>query len=106
MQNYLVMGPVRLKISDRHLAKWGYPRLSVGGLSFWTRDTGGRLHLAGYHPKGSLTWHWFVAFYRSRGARRGYFNLQWRRGFGERGLSLFGWTISLTEQGYHREKRR
>lgn len=105
MGNYLRLGPVHLRVSTKHLANWGYPAVRIAGLSLLTRDNGGRLHLASYHPKGCTTWHWFIALYRSRGARRGWFNLQRHKGFGERGVALFGWTLSLTEQGYHKERR-
>jgi hypothetical protein len=102
--SWLKLGPVTIRVGSKYLAKWGFPRVQIGGLSFWSRDTGGRLHLAAYHPRGCLTWHWFVALYRSGHGHSGWFDLQWRKGFGERGLTLFGWTLSITEQGYHKER--
>lgn len=58
MSNYITAGPIALKVSNRHLAVWGYPLLKIGGLSLWTRDSGGGLGLASYHPASSLTWLW------------------------------------------------
>lgn len=96
------LGPIRIRTSWKGVAKWGYPPIEIGGLALFVRDSGGRLQLAGYHPRKSTTWHWFVALYRAPG-KPGYFNLEWRPGYGERGLHLFGWTLSITRQGYHKE---
>lgn len=102
--NYLTCGPISIRVSRKHLAKWGFPLVRLGGLSLFGRDNTGRLQLAAYHPRKSLTWHWFVQLYRTPIAKRGFFDLQWRKGFGERGLCLFGWTLSINEQGYHKER--
>lgn len=56
--SYLVMGPLRIRTSTKYLSKIGLPALSIGGLSIWQRDSGGRFMPFAYHPRGSLTWHW------------------------------------------------
>lgn len=61
MRNYLTLGPVRLLVNRQYLASWGYPRLSIGGLSLWSKSNNGDRTLASYHPRDSLTWHWSVS---------------------------------------------
>jgi hypothetical protein len=43
MRNYLILGPVRIRLSRKHLAPWGYPFLKVGGLSVLSRMNTGDL---------------------------------------------------------------
>lgn len=58
MSNWVKIGPVRLRIGSKHLAPWGFPRVAVHGLSFWSWTNGGDLCLASYHPASSITWLW------------------------------------------------
>lgn len=104
MRNYLTIGPISVRISRKNLAAWGFPVVRAGGLSLLSRDTAGRLHLAAYHPRNSLTWHWFVSLYKSGGPSER-FNRQWRKGYGERGVCIFGWTLSINEQAYHIDRQ-
>lgn len=68
LPNHVKLGPVIIRIGGRGLAPWGYPRLQIGGLSFWSRCNNGDLHFAGYHPRRSITWLWYVGITkRSRG---------------------------------------
>ncbi len=60
MANHVRLGPVTLRVGSRNLAPWGYPRVQIGGLSFWSRTNSGDLHLAAYHPRRSITWLWYV----------------------------------------------
>jgi hypothetical protein len=39
--------------------------IQLGGLTLWTRDSGGKLVLASYHPLRSLTWWWSVRLARN-----------------------------------------
>lgn len=72
MKNYISLGSVRLRISRRYLAKWGYPLIEIGGLSLLTRCNDGRLLLASYHPRSSITWLWAITvFRRPAGAKSG-----------------------------------
>lgn len=34
--------------------------MRLGALTFWTRDSGGALNLASYHPSKSPTWYWVL----------------------------------------------
>jgi hypothetical protein len=68
MRNYLTFGPIRLLVSRRHLAPWGYEILGVWGLSFLSRTNDGDLILASYQPKGE-TWHWSVCLARRKADR-------------------------------------
>lgn len=68
--SYLTLGPIAIRYGSKGLAKWGYPRLEIGGLSFWSWTNGGDFSLAAYHPRSSLTWLWFVHITRRPG--RGY----------------------------------
>lgn len=67
---HLTLGPVVIRYGSEHLAKWGYPRLQIGGLSFWSWTNGGDFSLAAYHPRSSLTWVWFIHIGKRPG--RGY----------------------------------
>jgi hypothetical protein len=58
MSNWLTLGPVSLRISSKHLAPWGFPRLRIGGYEFWTWNNDGNFMPAGYHPRNSITWIW------------------------------------------------
>ena len=58
MRNHIRLGRVSVRIGSKHLAPWGFPRLRVFGLSFWTWTNSGQLCLAGYHPRSSITWLW------------------------------------------------
>lgn len=58
MRNHIKIGPAVVRIGSKHLAPWGFPRLRIWGLSFWTWTNSGQLGLASYHPKSSITWLW------------------------------------------------
>ena len=57
-KNHIKVGPVIVRIGSKHLASWGFPRLHIGGLHFWSWTNSGQLILAGYHPRSSITWLW------------------------------------------------
>lgn len=104
MRNYLVIGPVRLRISSKHLAPWGYARLKIGGLSLFSRTNSGNLMLASYHPSWSHTWGWSVQITRIdqgpwiiRDKHRGG---QWHDYY----RLLFGWRLMISQQNYFRKR--
>lgn len=39
--------------------------IQLGGLTLWSRDSGGKLGLATYHPRRSTTWWWSVRIQHS-----------------------------------------
>lgn len=104
--NYLTFGPIRLRISRRGLAPWGYARLEIGGLSLLSRDSGGGLMLASYHPRRSKTWHWVVSIKkRDGGTHRSKLRYgQWHDYY----ALPFGRQLIVGQQDYHKpiEKRR
>lgn len=101
---YLRLGPVALRLSSQYVA-WGLPILQIYGLSFFSRDSGGDLSLAGYHPRGCLTWHWNVSLRRwrmkywvVRAAK------EWRKGQWHDYYWLpFGYSLSIARQDYHKQ---
>lgn len=101
MKNYLSLGPVRLRISTKYLAPWGYERLAIGGLSLLSRTNGGDLILVAYHPRWCGTWHWSLCIRRGRPehwvnratSRRG----QWHDYF----WLPFGRELIVSRQDYH-----
>lgn len=96
MKNYLRLGPVSIKVSNKYQAAWGYPMVRIGGLSILTRDSGGGMNLMGYHPRSSLTWLWFINAYRGKAMAP----QKWGS-HGHRDFSLpFGWVLR-----YHWQKR-
>jgi hypothetical protein len=108
MKPYVRLGPVSIRVSRKYLAPWGFPLLRIGGLSLWDRDSGGRLMLAAYHPKGSPTWHWFVTI------SHGWTRRVWpkfdpaerRQGqWSDYVLLPFGITLVIGRQDYHRQER-
>lgn len=64
MRNYVVMGPVRIKVSNKHLAQWGFPLVDVGGLAIWSWTNSGEWVPLSYHPSSSITWLWSLSFSR------------------------------------------
>jgi len=68
--SYWKFGPVLIRYGSEGMAKWGYPRLEIGGLSFGAWTNGGDFSLAAYHPRSSITWLWFVHITKRPG--RGY----------------------------------
>jgi hypothetical protein len=100
MRNYIVLGPVRLRISSRHLAPWGYSRLIIGGLNLFSRANTGDLILASYHPDWSHTWRWSIMLKRADGrgwvardpVRRGQWHDYYRL--------PFGWQLLVSQQNY------
>ncbi len=100
MRSYIQLGPVGIRLSRKHLAPWGFPMIRMGGLQLFTRDTGGHMMVASYHPRGCPTWHWGVTVYRSPGTpshqserRQG----QWHDYY----AMPFGWVIRVGRQDYH-----
>lgn len=69
MSNHINLGPIAIRVGSKGLAKWGWPRLRIGGLSFWSRSNNGDRHLAAYHPRKSITWVWYVAVSNKRSVR-------------------------------------
>lgn len=65
MKNYISVGPVSIKLSNRHLAGWGFPSVCIGGLSFLCRASNRALILASYHPRSSGTWYWSISIAKS-----------------------------------------
>jgi hypothetical protein len=66
MGNYLSLGPVRLRVSSRHLAPWGYEWFGIYGLSLFSHSNSGEFILASYHPRKSITWIWSLAIGKRR----------------------------------------
>lgn len=64
----IVCGPVFIRLSRRNLAEWGFEAVRIGGLSLWSRTSGGDRMLASYHPRTSSTWHWSVSVAKGRTA--------------------------------------
>lgn len=64
MRNYIHLGPLAIKVSNRNLAHWGFPRARIGGLSIATWDSNGRFMPVSYHPRSSITWLWATRLYR------------------------------------------
>ena len=94
MRNYVRLGPVHIKVSNRHLAKWGFPLIRIGGLSLFTWDNCGVFMPAAYHPRSSLTWLWSLSIYRGKAIR--HFITAER---GQRDFSLpFGWVLHYAWQ--------
>ncbi|WP_398472933.1 hypothetical protein [Tardiphaga sp.] len=93
LRNYLRLGPIHIKVSNKYLANWGYPLLKIGGAEFWSRSNDGRRMLAAYHPRSSLTWLW--ALYVYRGKAMGPTNWKHR---GTRDFGLFGWVLHYSWQ--------
>ena len=58
MRRWISIGPVSIRLSSKNLAPWGFPRLYIGGYSFWSWTSDGWFMPAAYHPKGSITWVW------------------------------------------------
>jgi hypothetical protein len=58
MRQWISIGPVSIRLHSKHLAPWGFPRLQIGGYSFWSWNNNGYFMPAGYHPRGSITWIW------------------------------------------------
>lgn len=106
MKNYLTLGPVRLRISRKHLAPWGYAILQIGGMSFFSRTSSGDLFIAGYHPRRSTTWHWSVILCKRRGKPVDWINrAPRRRGQWHDYYWLpFGKQIIVSHQDYHLER--
>lgn len=103
MGNWLRVGPLVIRTGSKHLASWGYPRLKIGGLSFWTRSNDGELNLAGYHPRSSITWLWFLRLTRSGGQ-------SFTHRMGASGMRLqrlpFGWALAFHWQARMPWRRR
>lgn len=101
MKNYLVMGPVRIRISTRHLAPWGYARLVIGGLDLLSRTNDGHLVLASYHPSWSHTWRWSAQVFKGTAGKRWINRSQHRRGQWHDYYRLpFGWQMMISQQNY------
>lgn len=80
--------------------------IRIKGLSVFSRDSGGGLVLASYHPRSSQTWHWAVsADRRAFGPRWGWFVHRMGQNVTQRHLRLGMWTISIDTQSFHKERR-
>jgi hypothetical protein len=72
----------------------------IGGLSFFSRTSGGDLKIAGYHPRSCPTWHWSVVLIKSKGMAR---RAKHRRGQWHDYYWLpFGWRLIVSQQDWHR----
>lgn len=68
MRNHIRIGPVTLRIGSKLLASWGFPRVTIGGMSIWSRTNGGEVLLLAYHPRDCTTWHWSIGITRRQSA--------------------------------------
>lgn len=100
--NYLSFGPIRLRVSRRGLAPWGYERLGIGGLRMFSRDSGGGLVLASYHPRRSSTWHWSISVKKREGrpSRSRQRHGQWHDYY----WLPFGRQLIVGRQDYHKRR--
>lgn len=65
MKNLLVLGPLRVRLSRKGLASWGYARIEIGGLRLFSRTNSARTYnLAAFHSSHSLTWRWVLSISR------------------------------------------
>lgn len=76
--NFIHLGPVTIRTGSRYLAKWGFPRLQINGLSFWTWSNGGDFIIASYHPRTSITWLWSIAIMKRSRGYQSFFNKEGR----------------------------
>lgn len=95
-RNHIRLGPVVVRIGSKNLAKWGYPRVKVGGLSLWSWTNTGQFVPAGYHPRNSITWLWSVWIGRNRSTYR---LRRWRH---DRNTE---WLIGPLRISIHRQER-
>lgn len=103
MRNYLSLGPVRIKVSRRGIAKWGYAKFIIGGLELFSRSSNGDLNLCSYHPRRSATWHWAVYLTRRVEDRRIVDRAKSRSGQWHDYYRLpFGRSLIVSHQDYHK----
>jgi hypothetical protein len=103
MKNYVTLGPVRIKVSNRHLASWGFECFGIGGLSFLSRTNSGDLVLASYHPQSSDTWHWSFSISKRSSVRPWIDRSRKRCGQWHDYYWLpFGREIIVSQQDYHK----
>lgn len=103
--SYLVLGPLRVRTSRKHLAAWGFPLIGIGGLDLFSRDNSGGFILASYHPRKCITWHWSVTIAKKNG-RAGRAEKRWRRNqWHDRYWLPFGYQLVIAQQDYHRSAR-
>jgi len=74
--------------------------ITIGGVKLFSRDSGGDIVLASYHPRRSSTWHWSVVLSRRdgkphRAARR---NGQWHDYY----WLPFGLQLIVSQQDWHK----
>ena len=100
MSNWIHVGPVHIRVSGKHLAPWGFPRLQIGGLRLWSWWNDGDFAPASYHPRSSITWLWQTKLHR-KGWRPPYqYNST-----GGRDIRLpFGWVLSIMWQDRMRRR--
>lgn len=74
-------------------------------IRFLSRDRGGGLVLASYHPRGCLTWHWSISIIKSRCFRPWWLvsrastrTNQWHDYY----RLPFGKALCISRQDYHR----
>ena len=107
MGNWIKLGPVCVRTGSKHLAPWGYARVSIGGLSLWSRTNSGDRVLASYHPRGCSTWHWSLSVTRRQNEMKRTLSRAPRRmGQWHDYLKLpFGYQLCLSRQDWHRRPR-
>lgn len=108
MRNYLCLGPLALKISNRGIANWGYERLKIGPLSVWSRSSSGERMIASYR-RPNETWRWCVGIGKWPVGRAGIVSReqpQFRRGQWHDYYRLpFGRQLIVSRQDYHKAPR-
>ena len=99
MRNYISLGPVSIKISNRNLAWWGYERLRIGPLSFGSWANNGDYCLASFQKKTEC-WRWAV--YLSRRShpvgRAKIRRAQWHDYY----WLPFGFRLVVSQQDFHK----
>lgn len=106
MKNYFKIGPLRVRVSSKHLAPWGYERVGIGGLSFFSRSSDGAMILASYMPKGQ-TWHWSFSVHKRKWPRGWIARDRLRTGQWHDYYRLpFGRELIISRQDFHKQTAR
>lgn len=99
--NYLIVGPIRLRVSRKHLAPWGYALLEIGGLSFFSQTSGGDVVLASYHPRRSSTWFWSAQVIKAAPGSKPHRAATRRGQWNDYHWLPFGRQLVIARQDYH-----
>jgi hypothetical protein len=76
-------------------------KMTIGGLTLFSRHSDGGRGLASYHPRSSQTWHWSVSIDRQAGTGRASRRSgQWHDFY----RLPFGFRLVVSWQDYHKEK--